>query len=247
MTANDDLKRFYLLSKFIVHNKPDIIILMGDFLTLDSLNFFDKGKIRKLEGKRYKKEIDVGNKALDIIFGRLTQLQNKQRKQKIKIYNPEIIFLEGNHCFRCKRYLDIDPTFDGFISIENDLNLKKYNIKYIPYMEYIEKNGVLFTHIPFNRWKDICGVNITKKAQAVVSKSCVFAHTHTSEYENFQKHGQDDLQQILSVGCFFENNGDYIAGRVTEYWKGLILLNIFDYGRFDFQTFSMERLKSIYQ
>lgn len=246
ISAEDDLERFKYLSKFIVDKKPDVIVFMGDFLTMDALNFFDKDKRKKLEGKRYKKEIDKGNEALDIIFFDLLELQEKLRQQKLKIYKPEIYFLEGNHSFRVKRYLEIDPTFEGLIGIEQDLKLKERNIKFIPYREYLDLNGIAFTHIPFNKCKEISGVNITRKISQVLYTSCVFAHVHSMEYESFKRHGQKDLQQILSVGCYFEKHEDYVHGRITEYWKGLVLLDSFKSGRFDIQTFSLETLKRKY-
>jgi len=246
ISAEDDLERFKYLSKFIVDKKPDVICFMGDFLTMDALNFFDKDKRKKLEGKRYKKEIDKGNEALDIIFFDLLELQEKQRQQKLKIYKSEIYYLEGNHEYRISRYLDIDPTFEGLIGIEQDLKLKERNIKFIPYREYLDLNGISFTHIPFNKCKEISGVNITRKISQALYTSCVFAHVHSMEYESFKRHGQSDLQQILSVGCYFEKHEDYVHGRITEYWKGLVLLDSFKSGRFDIQTFSLETLKGKY-
>jgi len=242
----DDLSRFKLLSKFIIDKKPDVIIFMGDFLTMSCLSFFDKDKRQRMEGKRYKKEIDKGNEALDIIFYELLELQEKQRLQKLKIYRPNVYYLNGNHGNRLNRYLEYDPTFEGLVSIEKDLKLKERNIKFIPYREYLNINKINFTHIPFNKTKEVCGVNITKKVSQLMFTSCVFAHVHSMEYEGFKRHGQDDLQQILSVGCFFEKHEDYVHGRITEYWKGLVLLDSFKEGRFDTQTYSLEKLKKEY-
>lgn len=246
ISEEDDLKRFNYLGQFIIDKRPDKIVFMGDFLTMECLSFFDKDKRQKMEGRRYKKEIDKGNDALDIIFYPLNELQDRQRRNKDKIYRPEIVFLEGNHCYRLVRYLEFDPTFLGMVSIQKDLKLKERNISFLPYREFLEIDGVLFTHIPFNRTREVSGVNVTRKVSQVLSSSCVFAHVHSMEYEAFKRHGQNDLQQILSVGCFFENDEPYIHGRITEYWKGLVLLDIFKLGRFDFQTFSLERLKELY-
>lgn len=247
INEKDNLERFKYLSKFIVEKLPDVIVIMGDFLTMDALNFFDKDKRKKLEGKRYCKEIDKGNEALDIIFYDFLKLQNKQRNQKLKIYNPEIYYFEGNHEYRCVRYLEYDPTFDGFIGIEKDLKLKERKIKFIPYREYLNINGIDFTHIPFNKAKEVCGINITRKVSQLMYNSCVFAHVHSMEYEAFKRHGQKELQQIMSVGCFFEEHENYVHGRITEYWKGLVLLDSWKEGRFDIQMFSLDRLKKEYE
>ena len=36
--------RFEALGNFIVENKPDNIVQIGDFMNLDSINFFDNNK-----------------------------------------------------------------------------------------------------------------------------------------------------------------------------------------------------------
>jgi len=246
ISEEDDLERFKYLGQFIIDKKPDIILFLGDFLTLNVFSGWDKDKRLKMEGRRYQKEINKGNEALDIIFYPLNELQDRQRKNKEKIYRPELVYIFGNHEERSIRYLDIDPTFEGFISVEKDLKLKERGFKVIPYREFYEVNGVYFTHIPFNKTKECSGVNITRKISQVMFGSVVCSHVHSMELENFKRHGQNDLQQILTSGCFFEKDEPYIHGRITEYWKGLILLDIFKYGRFDLQTFSLERLKELY-
>lgn len=247
VSDDDDLNRFKFLGQFIVDKRPEYVIFMGDFLTFQCLSGWDKDKRLKMEGKRYKKEIDAGNKALDIIFYPLGEMQDRQRRNKEKIYRPEVIYLNGNHEDRLDRYLQYDPTFEGLVSVEKDLKLKERGIQFVPYREYYTLNGIAFTHVPFNKAKEICGVNITRKASQVMFGSVVFAHVHSMEYEGFKRHGQEDLQQILTAGCFFEKNEDYIHGRITEYWRGLILLDSWKKGRFDIETFSLDRLRMMYR
>lgn len=245
VSADDDLDRFLYLGQYIIEKKPDYIVFMGDFLTFQCLSGWDRDKRMKMEGKRYKKEIDTGNKALDIIFYPLNELQDRQRKNKEKIYRPEIIYLNGNHENRLDRYLESDPTFEGLVSVDQDLKLRERGIKFIPYREYYYINDIAFTHIPFNKAKEISGVNITKKVSQVMFGSVVFAHTHCKAEENFKRHGQDDLQQVLVVGCFFEDEEDYIHGRIIEYWKGLVLLDSFKPGRFDMETTTLEKMRMV--
>lgn len=243
ISDDDDLDRFKYLAEFIIDKKPDHIVFMGDFLTLSCLSGWDKDKRMKMEGKRYKKEIDKANQALDIIFYPMIEMQDRQRKNKDKIYRPEIIYINGNHENRLDRYLESDPTFEGLVSIEKDLKLKERGIKFIPYREYYYINDIAFTHIPFNKAKEASGVNITRKVSHLMFGSVVFAHVHSMEYECYKRHGQNDLQQILTTGCFFEKHEDYIHGRITEYWKGLVLLDSWKPGRFDVEMFSLDRLK----
>lgn len=245
ISDDDDFKRFKHLGKFIIDKKPDKIIFMGDFLTLNCLSAWDRDKRLRMEGKRYKSEVEAGNRAMDIIFYPLNELNDRQRKNKERLYRPEIIYLNGNHEDRLERYLEYDPTFKGIVGIEKDLKLKERGIKFVDYREYININGIAFTHVPFNKAKPICGMNITKKASLIMFGSVVFAHVHSMEQENFKRHGQNDLQQVLTTGCFFEKHEDYVHGRITEYWKGITLLNSWKKGRFDIEMYSLDRLKRL--
>jgi hypothetical protein len=48
------------------------------------------------------------------------------------------------------------------------------------------------------------------------------------------------------AGCVFDEKEDYVAGRVTQYWRGITLLTIWKKGRFDVDTYSISRLRHAY-
>jgi len=56
--------RFLWAGKLAKDLKPDTIVCMGDFSSLDSLSSYDKGK-KSFEGRRYKKDIDHAHDALE--------------------------------------------------------------------------------------------------------------------------------------------------------------------------------------
>jgi hypothetical protein len=58
--------------------------------------------------------------------------------------------------------------------------------------------------------------------------------------------GMVHLQQLLSAGCFFERHDPYVHGRVTHYWKGVMILENYKPGRFDITSFSIGRLRRMY-
>ena len=242
-----DLSRFSLASQLILDHKPEHIVIIGDFLTLNCLSRWDRDKRLKMEGKRYSKEIEAGNISLDMLLNGIDHYNDKRREGKRSLYKPNIVYIEGNHEERLKRYLESDPTFEGFVSIEKDLHLRERNISYIPYREYYYINDIGFTHIPHNKVKPVDGLDVCRKVSAVTVKSTVFGHTHSMNVSNFHKEGQDHLQQILNVGCFISKKEDYVHGRVTEYWRGLVLLDSWKPGRFDIETFSLGRLERLYQ
>jgi len=246
VTNGQNLDRFDYLGQLILEKQPDIIVLMGDFLTLNCLSFWDKSKKRKMEGRRYQAEIKAGNIALNKMLGPTVKLQKRQRKNKVRQYKPELVYLMGNHEERLERYLDIDPSFEGIINIEENLHLHDRGFLVFPYKSYYMNNGIHYTHIPFNKLREIAGVNVCRTAQTVCVGSTIFAHTHELNVSNIHRAGQTHLQQLLNCGCYFEETEEYAQGHLTNYWKGVCMLNNYKEGRFDIQTYSLGHLRRTY-
>lgn len=246
ITDGQDLSRFDLAATLIMAEKPEVVVLMGDFLTLNCLSAWDKDKRKLMEGRRFSLEIDAGNEALDKLTSKVRAAAKRSRKGKKKPYSPQWIYLEGNHEDRLTRYFERDPTFEGFVSLPAALKLTERGITFVPYREYWWCNDIGFTHIPFGKGREIGGLDITRKAQQVVVKSTVFAHTHEWHVSNLHRMGQTHLQQVLNVGCFFEDHEEYVKGRMTNYWKGVQMLHTYKPGRFDATTYSLGRLRREY-
>lgn len=229
VSDNQNLRRFDALNRYIKAHKPDMVILMGDFLTLDCLSEWDRNKRKKMEQRRYSKEIDAGNDALN-------------RLQK-GIRGVQWHYLKGNHENRFDRYMDLDPTFDGQVSIEKDLQLKERGFTVTEYKENLNVDGISFTHIPImGNGKPIGGPNVARKALSLYHNSSVFGHTHTLDHCAEHRQNAPHLNQALCVGCFFEHIDDYAVGSKTDYWRGVVMLNIYHHNRFDFSTCSMSNL-----
>lgn len=247
VSAGQNVSRFKMLSKMIVDKRPDNIVIMGDFLTMESLSAWDRNKRMKMENRRYFREIETGNEALDLLFSDMEKVNEKYRKQKRRTYDPKITYIEGNHEDRLTRFLDTDPTFEGFASVYKDLKLKERGIGWVNYREYMYIEGVGFTHIPFNEVKEIAGaINITGKAATCTVDSVVFGHTHRYEVTNEHKQGMDHLQQLVTCGCFISEKEDYVHGRKTRYWRGVLLLHHYKEGRFDAEPYALGRLERLY-
>lgn len=235
---NDGLRRFRWLNGLVIDKEPDRIILMGDFTSFSSLSAWDKDKRRKIEGRRYEKDIEAANQALDILLGGVGYSSKKP---------IEFIFIKGNHEEWLDRYIDIDPTFDGLHSVEKDMKLEERGFKVIPYKsDYIHK-GMSFTHVPIQaNGKPVGGKYATNKALEVYSNSVCFGHTHNFDVAAIHRKNSTSLQQAINCGCFFEHVDDYAQGSMTNYWRGVLLLDHYDNNRADIEQWSMGRLKRVY-
>jgi predicted phosphodiesterase len=226
------LDRFISLGKKIDAEQPEYVVLIGDFLSMNCLSEWDKNKRKLMENKRYKKEIDAGNKALDYMC---------------TSSHTQYVYIEGNHENRLTRYFEYDPTFLGTSNIPDDLHLDSRNFTWIPYKECAKIYGVSFTHIPISsNGKATGNPNVAQKALKLFHNSVVFGHTHTLDHAAEHRHGSPHLNQALSVGCFFEHVDAYAQGSMTNYWRGVVDLDIYSENRFDISTTSMRQLYSLY-
>lgn len=230
-----NLKRFRLANGLIKSERPDALVIIGDFLSMNCLSDWDRNKRALMEGLRYDAEIKAGNKALDALLAGVTHKMEKH-------------FIEGNHEDRLTRYLDIDPTFEGRVGIYQDLDLKSRGFSWTPYKQVRTVNGISFTHIPCSgNGKAIGNPNVASKALKLFHNSVVFGHTHTLDHAAEHRHGSPHLNQALSVGCFFEHVDAYAVGSKTDYWRGLVLLDSYKPNRFDVDTYALGRLERLYR
>jgi predicted phosphodiesterase len=245
-----DLSRFAYLGNLIVERKPDMIVQLGDFVTVGSLSHFDMKKSRKMEGMRFSSEMQAGRTALDLLFGPMNKYNEKMKVQKRKKYEPEVIWCEGNHEFRVESYLDYHPHLVGQLELflPQNLNYGAYPItEIVPYREFITRDGISYTHAPINAaCKPTTGKFALYRASEIFATSIVFGHLHRKEGLNLMRHGGGILQ-VFSAGCFFEHVDDYALGAQNIYWRGVQMLHVWDEGRFDIEEIGIARLKEEYK
>ena len=243
-----DLRRFKAASNLILEKKPEYILSIGDFLTMSSLSAWDLNKRALMEGRRYQEDLFIGNEALDLLQSGVVALNNKAQRYKKKLYTPEWIYVEGNHEYWEHAYTLQHAELIGILDYKRDLRLYERGFIHVPYREYIYLNGVGFTHVPMNTVnKPITVYNNVNKALAMHDRSVVFGHHHKLTHTEECRHGAEDLNQALCVGCFMEfNTEQYSIGSKLDWWQGILLLDIYKHNRFDFQTISMESLLTKY-
>jgi len=241
ITQTTNLARFVGLGELIVKERPEVIISMGDFCTFNSISHWDREKRFTMEGRRYSEEIRVANLALDLISVPIHRLQDEQRQSKVKQYRPTKYFIEGNHEFWVQKFIEQNPAMHNQINVESDLRLQDRGWEVIPFKEYLELEDIYFTHVPFNgSQQPISGSDICQVASRYTNNSLVFAHSHRFETKNYRRIGAKGIMQIMTCGCFFETSDE--SQFDLNNWKGVVLLDVYDKGRYDFKTYALDRL-----
>lgn len=243
VAPKQDLRRFKwanrMLHQTILHANAFRLVIIGDFLTMDSLSAWDKDKRKKMEGRRYQADIDCGKQALSMLL------------DGVPSDKLDIIYTEGNHEERVSRYIDYHPELEGKLSVEKDLlydvREQGFKVTYVPYKQDWNYRGVSFTHAPIQETgKPVQGKQASQKSLGIYNNSVVFGHTHKFSVGCEHRHNAPHLNQAINVGCFFEHVDEYAVGSITSYWRGLVLLNHYSTNRVDISTLSMGRLKELY-
>jgi hypothetical protein len=243
-----DLSRFQALGHAIYERKPDYILLGGDFVDMQVLSAWDaNNKLLLEEGHRYGHEMEAANVALDMIMNPIVALQEKNRKEKKKLYNPDLWYLGGNHEDRERRYLEQHPQLVGMLDHKQHLNLSERGFEYVDYRDYIEIDGVMYTHVPMNAGNQpVSGKYSMFRAGEMLNTSIVYFHTHALGNVTYTRHMMDSPNFVLNAGCFFEHTDKYATGAPNNYWRGVLWMYHTGDNEFDYEIMRISRLRETY-
>jgi len=225
--------RFLWAGKLARDLKPDTIICMGDFSSLDSLSSYDKGK-KSFEGRRYKKDINHAHDALE----KFNKGLNGRRSRKV--------MLLGNHEDRIDRIVDETPELDGTISTK-DLKFKEFGWEVIAYQEPVAIDGIHYCHnYPTGiMGKPISGDNIARSLLLKNKVSSTVGHCHLFDYSMCTiPSGRKVLG--LSAGCYLHHKEEYARNTQRLWWSGLIVKRNVRQGEYDIETIEYNTVKRRY-
>ena len=237
--------RFTLAGKFILEHKPDIVVCMGDFASMDSLSTYDKGK-KSFEGRRIKNDIASAIDANEKLWYPIDTYNAMRRKNGDKQYRPRKVMTLGNHEDRINRAIDIDPELEGLISVD-DLQYSHFGWEVHDYNVPVFIEGIAFAHtFPTGvSGQPISGVNVARALLQKNYQSSVVGHNHLRDlYADTRADGRKILG--LSVGCFTDEVPRYAAATARLWWAGLVTLNNVNDGDFEPSFTSLEMLRKRY-
>jgi hypothetical protein len=236
--AKEDTPTDHLMwaGQYCVDKKPDCIVVIGDWWDMPSLCSYDKGK-KSFEGRRYVKDIDAGNNAMDIFLEPIKKAIASDKKWK-----PRMIFTMGNHENRISRAIESESMLDGVIGYD-DLNLNDWEVK--DFLEVVTVEGVAFSHYftsgAMGRPVSSARALMTKKMM-----SCVMGHVQDRDIAYGKRADGVRLTSIF-CGIFYQHDEDYLGQQGNDSWRGIWLLNEVNNGSFDELPISMKFLRQKYE
>jgi len=229
--------RYTWLGRMIAAEKPDVIIDIGDFYDMESLCGWDKGK-RAFQGREYKKDIEHGLDAQDRIEAEL---------KKVKGYKPKKIRCLGNHENRISRVVEDQAEFYGTLT-RSHFQSEEYGWEEHDYLEPVKVDGIAYCHSFASgiMGRPISGENPAASLLNKKKMSCIIGHNHVLDFAT-RNDAMGKKMSAVSVGCFFEHDEAYAGPQVNRMWdRGIVILNDVQAGEFDFEWWSMRRIKGKY-
>lgn len=229
-------------SDAILDYRPDVIVVMGDFWDFPSLSTHDAPGSKEAEGRRVKPDIDAGNEAFERLIRPILDKQDKLRKNKEKLWKPELHFLFGNHEDRLTRAIFRDPKWEGMLSLDS---LKTPGFERHPYLKIVEIDGIKYSHFfpnPFSG-RPIAGTIINRLGHIGSS----FVQGHQQGFMYASKQYPDHVKHGIVCGRFYNHHESYRTEDVqrTE-WNGILVLNQVDQGDFDLMPLRFDYLRRKY-
>lgn len=231
------------IGKYIVDKQPDVIVCLGDFADMPSLSSYDVGK-KDFEGRRYIEDITAVSHAMAHLLLPFYELQEKQLKNKKKVYNPRWVLTLGNHEERINKVIQNDPKLEGTISLE-DLKYEGWGWEVIPFLDVIEIEGVCFSHYFTS---GVLGRPVSSPNALITKKhvSCVMGHVQTDGIASQYTGNGKRITGIFAGACYLHDE-PYLGPQGNIHWRGVWMLHDVKDGEFEPMQVSLRYLKDKYE
>jgi len=231
--------RFRWIGKHIKKIKPEYVIQIGDFLSLDSCCWhIDNATMQARKNKgTFLEDIESFDSALYEL--------NKGIGKTKAIKHVTL----GNHENRLWKWEDNNPEYYNMGKNKLFETLKKYGWTASEYGEFYFIDGVGFTHVPFNiMGGSFGGVNVERNIGQNSLFDVVFGHTHKFNDIRCPKIGNSKYVRVVNAGCALPQNHveSYAKLSTTGWFWGLCEITIFDNHIQDVSTISMTTLENMY-
>lgn len=192
-----DKSRFEIIGHYINEVKPDIVVQIGDFATLDSLNGHIGNETYAGKSKpSFMADMVSFNEALDAM-----QIDGVERHCTL-----------GNHERRLYLFEDRAPEAYGMMQCEMQKVFERHGWTFSPYGQITYYGGVGFVHAPLNRMgKSIGGKNAENTVANELIHDLVFGHSHIERTTRYSKIGTNNYVISCNVGCALP------SGHVEDY------------------------------
>jgi predicted phosphodiesterase/predicted DNA-binding protein YlxM (UPF0122 family) len=207
--------------------KFDGIVNIGDFMDMNYISRFSKGKNKSLEGKRIKNDYIVGNAILDVFDKLLPQ-------------GAEKYFLHGNHEARIDAFINEWPMLDGLFDISSCLRLSERGYKVFGHNEIVKFGRLSVLHGLY------CGANPAKTHANKLLTNVLFGHLHSPEMALIHSPAKEISVVAYCNGCLCRLAPEYMINKPSNWAQGVAILYVFPDNQFDVHLLRIVKNKLVY-
>lgn len=228
------------LGKYIVDRCPQKLIQIGDWHDMPSLSSYDKGK-KCFEGRRYRKDIDAGNEALE-------RMEHEIRKSAKLRRTLRRFHFRGNHEYRIHRAVDDAAVLDGTIGYK-DLAWEQFGWRVYDFLEVGAIDGVAYSHF-FPRSGSGSVTQSTRgapnaRAQVIrEGRSATAGHLQGLDVACMPLGGR--LQWGLIAGSYYQHDEGYLGPQGNSHWRGIVVKHNVHKGSYNPMFVDLAYLRSKY-
>ena len=240
----DDLQFLDRIGRYAVDMLPDIIVMLGDFADMPSLSSHDKAGSKSMEGQRYKADIKISIEAMTTLLAPIKAEQQRRIDNHKPRWNPRMVMLYGNHCYRIIRAIQNDPKLDGLISLD-DLKYEEFGWETVPFLQPIIIEGIAFAHY------FVAGVmgRPCSTARSLLNKhhqSCIAGHQQGRDIAYGLRADGTEMTALITGSCY-EHEEHYLNHQTNRHFRGLYMLFDAHDGQFDELPITLRYLKKKYK
>lgn len=228
--------------RYAAIKKPDLIVQIGDFADMSSLSSYDVGK-KAFEGRTYAADIEVARLAMSILMTPIVDEQQRQRRNKEKVWKPRLILTLGNHEQRINKAINNDRKLEGLISVA-DLGYEAWGWEVYDFLDTVVVDGIVYSHYFTS---GVMGRPVTT-AQALLTKkhmSCIAGHQQGKQIATAERADGTRITGIIA-GSFYQHDEEYLYAQGNKHWRGCFMLHEVNNGQCDEMFISLDYLRKEY-
>jgi len=231
-TPTDHLEH---VGNYIVEKQPDVIVQIGDFADMPSLNSYTKGK-REAEGQRLELDLASVHHAME----RLLKPIHEYNRTVEKKYEPELHLTLGNHEHRLEREVEENPKLEGMFCMD-DLGYKDAGWKVHDFLKVVNIDGVEYAHY-FTSGN--MGRPVTSAAALLRERqnSAIMGHVQHTDMA-FHKKTQNIA---MFCGICYTHDEQYLGPQGNSTRRQIVMLHEVENGKFDPMFVSLRFLQKRY-
>jgi hypothetical protein len=185
-----DKRRFTWMGRHAAETRPDVIVSIGDWASLDSLSSHEvPGSQADADRPCFHQELDSLDESASVF------------SRECPIGAIRFVHCHGNHEYRAWRAANRQPKLNGDMPTRLNQTFARYRIETHDFGVFVDIGGVDFVHIPLSiMGKEMGGEMMERNAGMKSLRDLVCGHTHRANVLTVMKVGQQRQVKVVNLG-----------------------------------------------